>query len=80
MKWVEINRFINENFPEHKGQLMFNITELGRIFGRDAQRFKTFLKEQDVPAYLIGRSKSYCLPEVVEAVNGVRHKERRILK
>ena len=80
MKWVEINRFINENFPEHKGQLMFNMTELARIFGRDRQSFKTFLKEQDVPGYLIGRSKSYCLPEVVEAINGVKWKQRRITK
>jgi len=72
MNWTDVNRHIKENFPEHKGQLMFNMSELSRLLGHDRQTVGYFLKSKDVAGYTLGRRIVYCLPEVIEALNTTR--------
>ena len=73
VKWVEVSRFINENFPDaHKNQLMFSATELARIFGYNRGGFKEFLNAHGATGYKVGRSVCYCIIEIVDIMNGVR--------
>ena len=72
MNYVDLVRHVNENFPEHKKNLYFNMAEIARIFGRDRGCFRAFLTANAVPGYRIGKQVMYALPEVLEAVNATR--------
>jgi hypothetical protein len=72
MKMSDVNRHINEHFPEHRGRLMFSLTELSVLLGWHRHTTKRFLLKNNVSGYKPVGHTVYCLPEVIEAINSRR--------
>jgi hypothetical protein len=61
--------------PPVQIQFYYTLKETANYLGRDIAQVRVFLVEHSVPYYRIGKTKSYLLPEVIEAVNKTRWRD-----
>ena len=83
MKWQTIERIAKsiatgpDERPPAQKQFYLSLPEVATIFGCGRQCALAFLSEHSVPYYRIGSNKSYLLPEIIEAVETTRWRDKR---
>ena len=78
MNWNTIEKIAKSMSTPQDGkpqtQFYFKLCELARMMGVDQGLAREFLIEHSVPHYRIGKTKSYLLPEVQDAIDKTRWK------
>ena len=81
MKWKTIEQIAKslatgpDEKPPTQKQFYLNLTEAATMLGCQPKLARAFFTERSVPYYKLNKSKSYFLPEVLEAVERTRWKQ-----
>ncbi len=71
---LDMIRFVREFYPEYKGQLFLNMTDLANVFGLSQQKMRQHIIENAVPFYKPCGTKMYCVLEVLDSIKKTRYK------